>query len=306
MAEIFDYVIRADNDYSSAGPALGMVGDTPCIAWKGSGDGYPKVMAIAQNPDGSVWFDTGRRLIWKSDRVGGGLAIGQKDRNAALMWPSGHGPATLIGSTFEESMQAVEDLVALGHSTQYAPALCWWIHELNMAWTGEDQRLNVAPLSWGDSGWEFPRERTFTSDETSGYEPALAWRPAPNRLYMAWTGEGDGELNIMYCQGGSRADPQPNRSVFDSTTKRTFPGETSNAGPSIHVVGPSIHLAYRGSGNNNINLLQIDEDSDYQIVRKRTSGHTTPHKPAYASFWNRHWIAYTGDDEHLYLGRIAP
>jgi hypothetical protein len=306
MVEIFDYHIRADNDYSNAGPALGVVGNTPCIAWKGSGNDHPNVMPIVKNPDGTVWFDTERKIIWTSDKAGGGLAIGQKDRNAALMWPSGNGPATLIGNTFDEGMHIVEDLVALGQTTQYAPALCWWIHELNMAWTGEDQRLNVAPLSWGDSGWEFLRERVFTSNETSGYEPALAWRPGPNRLYMAWTGEGAGELNVMYCQGGSWSDPPPERSVFDSATKHTFDHEFSDAGPSIYVVGSSISLAYRGNGNRNINLLQADEDDNYQVVRKRTSGHTTPYKPAYASFWDRHWIAYTGDDEHLYLARVAP
>ncbi|MEU8344341.1 hypothetical protein SAMN05443665_10404 [Actinomadura meyerae] len=65
---------------------------------------------------------------------------------------------------------------------------------------------------------------------------------------MAWTGEGEGELNVMYCQGGSWVDPPPYIPVFDRATKRT--------------------LSTR--------------------------------------FWDRYWIAYTGEDEHLYLARVAP
>lgn len=308
MAEIFDYFIRADNDYSSAGPALGMVGNTPVIAWKGSGNGHPNIMPIRRNPDETVWFDTGGKRIFR-ETVGGGLGIGQKDRIGALVWPDGPGsggsPPTIIGNTVDEEMKVVDGLTSLGNTTQYAPALCWWVKELFMAFTGEDQHLNVVPLVFDDNGWEFPHERQFVSAETSEYEPSLAWRPAPNRLYMAWTGEGDGELNVMYCQGGSWSDPPPHIPYFYGSTKHTISQETSEAGPSIYVVGPSVLLAYRGSGNNNINLLHLDADNNFEVQSKRTSGHTTPHKPAYASFWDRHWIAYTGDDEHLYLARVA-
>lgn len=302
MVEIFDYSIRGD-DTSDAGPALLKVGDTPCIAWKGSGNDHPNVMPIRQNPDGTVWFDTDRKITFQSDHVGGGIALGQNGRDAGVMWPSGNGPATLIGNTINENLEVVGDLVALGNATDYAPALCGWVDVLHMAWTGDDQRLHVCPLGFGDSGWEFLHEQQHVSNETSEYEPGLAWRPAPNRLYLAWTGEGDGHLNIMYCQGGGWADPPPSPPVMGN--KHTISNEFSEAGPSILVVGSAISLAYRGNGNSNINLLTVDEDNNYSVINKRTSGHTTPYKPALASFWDRWWIAFTGEDDHLNLARVG-
>src|SRR5262245_42771751 len=137
MAEIFDYYIRADNDYSNAGPALGKVGDTPVIAWKGQGDGNPNIMPIRRNPDGPVWFDPDRKKTLWGDTVGAGLAVGQKDRIAALVWPDGPGPGgsppTIIGNTFNEEMKIVDSLTSLGNTTRHAPALCWWVKELFMA-----------------------------------------------------------------------------------------------------------------------------------------------------------------------------
>jgi hypothetical protein len=307
MAEIFDYFIRADDDFSDAGPSLLLVNETPCIAWTGIGNQFPNVMPIGSDADGRVWFDRDNKITLEGNRSSGGVAFGQASGGAALMWSLDHNPASLVGNLFNESLEVTGDIVALGQSSQYTPALCWWIRELNMAWTGEDQRLNVAPMGFGDSGWEFLRERTFTSEftETSEYEPALAWRPGPNRLYMAWTGEGAGELNIMYCQGGSWSDPQPHIAQFDRATKHVFRDETSEAAPSLYMTGGNMALAYRGSGNRNINLLEVDTDNNFELIRKRTSGHTTPYRPAYASFLGRRWIAYTGEDDHLYLGRVA-
>lgn len=312
MAEIFDYHIRADHDLSDAGPSLLMIGETPWIAWTGIGNRFPNVMPIRRNPDGALWFDRDRKLTIEGQRTNGGVALGHLWGGAALMCSQDHEPATLVGYHVAEDWDDWEaeqdlDFVALGQSSQYAPALRWWVSELNMAWTGEDQRLNVAPLAFVENQWGFDFERKFTSEysETSEYGPALAWRGGPNRLYMAWTGEGEGELNVMYSPGGLLGDPPPHIAHFDRSTKHIFRSETSEAAPSLYMTGGAMHLAYRGSGNTNINLLLADADDGFAVIHKNTSAHTTPHSPAFASFWGRRWIAYTGEDEHLYLARIS-
>lgn len=299
MAEPFDYWIVA-NEASASGPALSG-GPHPWVAWKDADGDFPCIMPIARRPDGSVYFDTTRKKFVDNTAVGGGIALSSiDDDHTAVVWSHDHDPAELFGNVVDGDGDPVGDLVALGQSSQFGPALCYWIRELNMAWTGEDQRLNVAPFAGADLAFD----RKFTSDETSEYEPALAWRPAPNRLYMAWTGEGDGTLNIMYSQGGAWGDPQPYIAFFDRATKREFRTETSEAGPGLLVTGPGARLVYRGSGNNNITELFVDVDSG-EIGRKRISGHTTPHQPAISRFFDAHWVAYTGDDDRLYLAHLA-
>jgi hypothetical protein len=108
----------------------------------------------------------------------------------------------------------------------------------------------------------------------------------------------------MYCEGGAWSDPPPYRTEFDRSTKHTFTSETSDAGPGLWISGGTGLLAYRGSGNRNLNLLRVDLD-DYSIMRKDISAQTSPYQPSILSFQNNRYIAWTGEDDNLNVGRIG-
>ena len=306
MSEFVEDYIRAD--YTSiSGPALGVLRDEIHIAWTDP-DGVVNIMPV-NTSGGSMSFVT----EWRADRLGPsaacGPALAQGDgiRDLAIAWAIDHPELqSLIGVTVDSQLNIIKELVSFAW-TDYSPSMQRWIREVNLAWTGSNNRkLNVAPLVLDESGWTFSPERTWTSDETetSGWEPSLGWRLVPNRLYIAWTDDDDNALNMMYCQGaGDWEDPPAYRAEFDRATRHVFTSETSSAGPALLMGVSSATLAYRGNGNRNLNLLRTDLE-DYSIISKRTSGHTTPYRPAIISHGDGNYIAYTGEDDHLYFCRV--
>jgi hypothetical protein len=299
-------------DTSDSGPALCQFGRTGqsrlCIAWTGENNHWVNIMPLGVGGDGQVWFDTDNKVILPH-QAGGGVALAQSEnwREGAAAWavenPQGELDG-IIGATFDGDLGTVRELVSFEWS-DHTPALALFNKELNVAWTGSNNKqLNCAPLVFSDDGgWVFSSERKSISAETSPWEPALAWRVAPNELFIGWTGE-DNALNVMHCPGGGWDDPAPYRTEFDGATRRTFPGETSDGGPALAFLGPALLMAYRGSGNENLNLIAIDL-ADYSISWKRTSAQTTAYQPALCRFGDHTYIAWTGEDAHLNVGIVA-
>lgn len=310
--EPFTYVAYAENDSSDAGPALTTLGGELWIGWTGGGNGSPNVMPVNIRPDGVMAFDTARKLTLWDEHAAGGLALSgaAAQGEAAMAWainnPQGE-LNSIIGSTFTAEPAEARKLVSF-EWTDRTPALCQFSREVYVSWAGSNNlQINCAPLVFDADrgGWVFSSARKTTSAETSAFEPALAWRAGPSRLYVAWAGEGEHELNLMYAPGGGLLDPQPDRAEFDRTSKHTFTNETSDAGPAIHVVGGGCVLAYRGSGNSNLNVLWVDMDDGYTVTAKGTSGRTTSFQPAIASFGDSLYVAWTGKDDHLNVGRVV-
>jgi hypothetical protein len=80
--------------------------------------------------------------------------------------------------------------------------------------------------------------------DTSEAAPALASHNG--RLFLAWKGSGNDNLNLMFSDD--------NGASFRG--KMTFP-ETSSHGPALTSHGGRLFLAWKGSGNENLNIAKV-------------------------------------------------
>lgn len=181
---------------------------------------------------------------------------------------------------------------------------------VNIGWKGSgNNNLNVTEERVIDDGSGqfidvFEDSTKFISDQTSPYRPALCNGQWPNfTIYYAWTGEGDGELNIMHCDNTDPFTDMP-PTTFDSSTKVTISGETSPSAPAIEVLGKGLYLCWRGE-DNHINVLGMDLGS--QDRNKQTSGETTPYHFAIAAYRGSLFVAWTGEgDGQLNIAQMSP
>ncbi len=115
-------------------------------------------------------------------------------------------------------------------------------------------------------------------------EPSLA--SLNGRLYIAWKGDGNDNLNVM-CS----AD---NGLTFGG--KFTSP-ETSPQAPGLCVHNGLLFITWKGDGNDNLNVAQVNlaGNSVTGFSHKVVLGDTSPVSPALASFNGHLYIAWKGD-----------
>ncbi|MEN8649618.1 galactose oxidase-like domain-containing protein [Streptomyces sp. 21So2-11] len=168
-----------------------------------------------------------------------------------------------------------------GNTSPDAPVLAVCRGDLFVAWTGEgDGNLNVALVEHTDT--PAPRVTGLTRHvvlpETSPFRPALTADEDGN-LYLAWTGEGDGNLNVIISSDTGAT----------WRAKATF-GESSDEGPAV-AAGEcgSLYLAWRGSSNEQLNIAQValtgppTAPSITGLMHKRILPDRSAHTPALAS-----------------------
>jgi hypothetical protein len=87
--------------------------------------------------------------------------------------------------------------------------------------------------------------------ETSSHRPAIAIYEG--RLFIAWKGSGNDNLNIL-CSQNLSLGVMPS---FDSGKTHTSP-ETSDDAPALAVHRGILYIAWKGSGNDNLSVAQVD------------------------------------------------
>ena len=131
--------------------------------------------------------------------------------------------------------------------------------------------------------------------ETSSHSPTIAF--FEGRLFIAWKGSGNDNLNILCSQQLSASTMITS---FDSR-KKHISGETSDNAPTLTVHRGGLFIAWKGSGNDNLNVGLVDfidrggEDFDIRgIVNKMILRDTSNEAPALASHDNNLFIAWKG------------
>jgi hypothetical protein len=126
--------------------------------------------------------------------------------------------------------------------------------------------------------------KTTILSDTSPKHPSIA--SLGGRLYIAWKGDGNDNLNVMYS-----AD---NGATFGH---KYTSGETSPEAPSICVHNNRLYIAWKGDGNNHLNIaiVNVSGTTITGFTNKVTLGDTSPVSPAIASFGGRLYIAWKGD-----------
>jgi hypothetical protein len=120
--------------------------------------------------------------------------------------------------------------------------------------------------------------------ETSPKSPAIA--SLGDMIVIAWKGDGNDNLNIMYSTDNGRT----------FANKYTSP-ETSPQAPGLCLHNGNLYITWKGDGNDNINVAQVAfaGGNITGFANKVTLGDTTPITPAIASFGGNLFVAWKGD-----------
>jgi hypothetical protein len=188
-------------------------------------------------------------------------------------------------------------VVTLADTTDASPALASHNGRLFLAWKGSgNDQLNLAFSE--DNGRTFKGKRTLA--DASEYSPALVSHGG--RLLLAWTGVGNEQLNVAKVAlfantaGGFGIEGLEGKVVL---------GDTSEAAPALASHNGRLFLAWKGSGNDNLNLM-FSDDNGASFRGKTTFPETSSHGPALTSHGGRLFLAWKGSgNENLNVAKVV-
>jgi hypothetical protein len=270
---------------SPAGPALAALGNVLYLAWTGTGNNQ---LNIAASGDGGITFEP--PVVWaQTSPFGPALCVteagtffvawtgtGNHQLNVA---PAGTGNPVVLSQTslagpalaslngvlylawtatgnnqlnVASSADGVHfaAMPASSQTSPVGPALCASNGSLFIAWTGSgDDQLNVAQVQLDNEGTPLGLGPPVTLAATSTAGPVLA--SLDSVLYLAWTGVGNNELNIVTSidNGASFGAATP-FGVYTSS-------QTSPASPGLCVYNGSLFITWTGAGNNQLNVAMV-------------------------------------------------
>jgi hypothetical protein len=155
---------------------------------------------------------------------------------------------------------SIKNKATLGERSIAGPALGVHNGKLWMAWIGDDNKqLNVVQVVLrGDGTINIdPATKQIMAASSDG-TPSLA--SFKGRLWMAWIGQNNRQLNVM----GSR-----NGNDFDSTTLQIM-SQTSDITPRLAAFGEMMWLAWSGRGNSELNVIGSLNGNDFNSTTIRT------------------------------------
>ncbi len=201
---------------------------------------------------------------------------------------------TLLGI---DGVEGVEEVVTLSDTTDESPALASHNGRLFSAWKGSgNDQLNLAFSD--DNGFTFKGKRTLT--DSSEYSPSLISHGG--RLFLAWIGVDNEQLNVAKVvlfgntAGGFGIEGLEDKVVL---------GDTSEAAPALASHNGRLFLAWKGSGNDNLNLM-FSDDNGASFRGKTTFPETSSHGPALTSDGGRLFLAWKGSgNENLNVAKVV-
>ncbi|CAL8481769.1 G1 family glutamic endopeptidase [Caballeronia sp. S22] len=155
---------------------------------------------------------------------------------------------------------------------------------------GVEQRVDASGKASYTAWYEwYCGIRKQTLADTSPLSPALA--SLNGRLFVAWKGDGNDNLNIMYS-----AD---NGQTFGSKYKSP---ETTSRAPALCVHNGSLYIAWKGDGNDYLNVAMVDMSGATitGLSQKVLLSETSTFSPTLASLNGHLYVAWKGDgNDHL-------
>lgn len=181
-----------------------------------------------------------------------------------------------------ETIDGLKDKLVLGETSDCGPALAFHDNRVFLAWKGSgNDNLNVV-LS-NDSGATFTGKHT--SPETSDDAPALASHKG--RLFIAFKGSGNDNINVAVVQRSGDG----NQVV--SLSNKVILSDTTDASPAIVSHNGNLYIAFKGSGNENLNVM-VSTDDGASFGGKHISSETTTDAPALASCNGQMYLGWKG------------
>lgn len=288
---------RILGDRSTQGPALASHDGRLYLAWKGAGNDNLNVMFSANNgntfhgkatsPDASdhapalASARSGLYIAWKGS--------GNEHLNVARV--------QLIAST--SGAFGIEpkfaDKGTLTETSTVGPGLVVNAGERMLAWRGVGgDNLNLRLV--GAHGTPHAGLAKATFRDTSDRSPAVASHR--NEVYIAWKGSGNQNLNVARAAIGGGA-------ISSGLVGKVILGDTSTQGPSLVSHAGRLALAWKGAGNDNLNVM-FSSNNGVSFGGKTTFHDASDQMPALAVHNGRLFIAWKGSgNEHLNVAEIV-
>jgi hypothetical protein len=164
--------------------------------------------------------------------------------------------------------------VVLPETTEGTIALAVHEERLWLGWIGQNnEQLNVMGGTLGPFGIpEFDWRLKQTMGDISPFGCAL--HSFDGKLWIAWTGQDNQQLNVMGSVHGND---------FDTRTKQTM-GDTSDAAPALAVHQNRLWIAWMGLDNHKLNVMGSLHGNDFDATTKQVMGETTDGPPALGPF----------------------
>ena len=262
---------HTSSETSDSAPALAVLdGQQLCIAWKGSGNDNLNVATVDFVADMAGHFSIAglshKHILEETSDTSPALASTfARGRLGELIiaW-KGSGNDNLnvasssdIGATFSGN-PTVSD------TSDSAPALAVLpvppTSLLFIAWKGSgNDNLNVATVDFADdtAGGHLRTmglSHKVILSETSDHGPALAVLNE-QQLCIAWKGSGNDNLNVA---SSSVAFDGPLIDHIGSFSGNPTVSDTSDVGPALAVHNGQFFIAWKGSGNDNLNVATVN------------------------------------------------
>jgi hypothetical protein len=182
-------------------------------------------------------------------------------------------------------LDGVSNPATVGQASSTAPALASHEGRLFYAWKGSgNDQLNL--MFSEDGGHTFKGAHTF-SDATDA-PPSLASHQG--RLILAWKGSGNDELNIAKID--FVANTTGGFDIAGLSDHRVL-GEASGTGPALASHSGRLFYAWKGSGNDQLNLM-FSEDGGNSFKGKQEFLEFTDAPPTLASHNGQLFLGWKG------------
>jgi hypothetical protein len=285
------------NETSNNGPALAFHNDALFLAWRGSGNDN---LSVIVSDDGGVTFH-GKMISPESSDDAPALAShngklflafkgsGNDNMNVAIVSRSGSG---------SHDVEQLSNKVTLGDTTDCSPAIASHNGNLYLAFKGSgNENLNVMVST--DNGVTFTRKHT--SNETTTDSPTLV--SSGGTLYIGWKGSGNENFSVASVDVGTNSS---NPQITGFSNKHTSPAaETSDIRTALAQQGGQLFVSWKGSGNDNFNILFPGDLADFGCASKFTTPESSSHAPALASSSDLMWVAWKGSgNENLSVALV--
>jgi hypothetical protein len=184
-----------------------------------------------------------------------------------------------------DSITGLNKFPVLSDTSDNGPALAFNNNALFLAWRGSgNDNLNVSVSD--DRGSSFHGKHT--SPETSDDAPALASHNG--RLFIAWKGSGNDNISVAVVNRSSSGSHD-----IESISNKVILSDTTDASPAIASHNGNLYLAFKGSGNDNLNVMvSTDNGASFSDARKHISAETSSDSPALVSSGAGLYIAWKG------------
>jgi hypothetical protein len=154
------------------------------------------------------------------------------------------------------------------------PAVAWHKGRFWVAWVGTgNQNLNIVGMDLDPQTGKYVENRTLkrTLNSTSGGRPALA--SDGERLWMAFIGVGNRQINIVSAVDGYN---------FDPASKVTLNSE-SYFGPSLGIFNGKLWIGYSGLNDQDFSIMGPSTDGHFDIQTRQNISTPTSDTGIYPS-----------------------